>query len=432
MAKILFVCGLAVWMFGAVGAPGVAEWPRFRGPNGNGIADDARVPVQWTESGILWKTAIPGAGNSSPIVSGGRVFLQSASADGTSRFLLCLDTSTGRVLWSRTSPGSRAPMHARNTLASSTPATDGRRVYALFWDGAKLSLGAFDFSGTHLWTRDLGVFNSQHGAGASPIVVGDKVILYNDQDTSSLLVAVRAATGEIAWSTPRKPFVACYSSPFLLERPGEAAQLVVGSTTGISGYDPDTGRERWNWNWAFHGKPLRTVASPVYGGDHIFLTSGDGGGDRHMVAVKIEGKGESVKTSLAWESRRTFPYVPTMLTWGGHLYWVSDLGIAGCNMLQTGETVWTERLGGNFTASPVLAAGRIYATSEEGEIHVFSAAPRFRSLATNSIGELVRASPAISNGRIFIRGSDHLFCIGEPAAVRSPETTQHEGLEGRE
>jgi outer membrane protein assembly factor BamB len=400
-----------------------ADWPRFRGPNGSGIADGAPVPAQWDESGILWKTAIPGQGNSSPIVWGSRVFLQSSSEDGASRFLLCVDAATGRILWSRATPGSRAPTHARNTLASSTPATDGERVYALFWDGTRLSLAAYDFNGSPLWTRDLGPFDGQHGAGVSPIVYRDKVILCNDQDTSSLLVAVRAASGEVAWSTPRRSFVACYSSPFLMERPGDAVNLVVGSTAGISGYDPDTGSERWHWNWQFHGKPLRTVASPVYGGDHLFLTSGDGGGDRHMVAVKLEGRGTTFKTSLAWESHRTFPYVPTMLTWGEHLYWVSDLGIAGCSILRTGESVWTERLGGNFTASPVIAAGRIYAASEDGEIHVLGATPQFRRLAVNSMGEMVRASPAISGGRIFIRGSSHLFCIGAPRGVNSQETT---------
>jgi outer membrane protein assembly factor BamB len=417
MRRSLFLLALVASMCGGLMGLGEANWPRFRGPNGTGIADDQQVPVQWSENGILWKTPIPGAGNSSPVVWGHRVFVQSASVDGDNRLLLCVDGSSGKILWSRSSPGARAAMHARNTLASSTPATDGKRVYALFWNGAELALSAFDMDGDSLWTRNLGTFSGQHGAGASPIVFNDKVILYNDQDGAALLIALSAATGEILWSTPRQSLVACYSSPFLLERPGEPAHLIVGNTIGITGYDPENGRARWNWAWTFPGKPLRTVASPIFGDNYIFLTSGDGGGDRHMVAVKLEGKGKNLKASLAWESRRTFPYVPTMLAWGQHLFWVSDMGIAGCNVARTGESVWNQRLRGNFTASPVLAGGRIYAANEDGDVYVFAAASQFRLLATNFIGELVRASPAISGGRIFIRGQEHLFCVGEERPV---------------
>jgi outer membrane protein assembly factor BamB len=269
-------------------------------------------------------------------------------------------------------------------------------------------------SGNPVWNRDLGTFSSQHGAGASPIVYGDKVFLAYDQDPSSVLLALRSGTGEVLWQTSRQAFVACYSSPFILETPGDKAQLIVASTAGISGYDPEAGRILWNWPWVFHGKPLRTVASPVFADGFVFANSGDGGGDRHTVAIQLSGKGASTQARLVWESTRTFPYVPTMLTWEGHLYWVSDLGIAACHELRTGKNIWTERLGGNFTASPVLIGGKIYAVNEDGDTFVFAASPAFKLLAKNSIGELVRATPAAANNRLFIRGQNHLFCIARP------------------
>src|SRR5213594_2111030 len=230
------------------------DWPRFRGPNGTGISHDTRVPVEWNEKGgILWKSAIPGSGNSSPVIWGDRIFLQSALTDGKERLLLCLNAADGRTLWTKSAPGSKVPINPRNTLASSTPATDGKRVYAAFWDGARVTLSAYNMSGSPVWNRDVGTFSSQHGAGASPIVYGDKVFLAYDQDPSSVLLALRSGTGEVLWQTPRPAFVACYSSPFILETPGEKAQLIVESTAGISGYDPEGGRILWNWPWAFHG-----------------------------------------------------------------------------------------------------------------------------------------------------------------------------------
>ena len=203
LGAVLSACFIADYVSRAA----AENWPRFRGPNGSGISRDSRVPVEWNESaGLLWKSAIPGFGNSSPVVWGNRLFVQSASADGKERWLLCLDASEGRILWTRSLPGSKAPINPRNTLASSTPATDGRQVYAAFWDGTRVALSAYDMSGNLTWTRDLGTFTSQHGAGASPIVYKDRVIIAFDQDPSSTLLALRGGTGEILWQKPRKAF----------------------------------------------------------------------------------------------------------------------------------------------------------------------------------------------------------------------------------
>jgi outer membrane protein assembly factor BamB len=399
-----------------------SPWPRFRGPNGEGIAADRDIPVQWTDKeGVLWKTAIPGLGNSSPIVWGDRIFLQSATQDGRERLLLCLNVADGKILWSRSLPGSRAHINPKNSLASSTPATDGQRIYTLFWDGTKVFVHAFDFQGKHLWSRDLGRFTSQHGPGTSPIVYEDKVFIANDQDGAAAVYALDARDGKVVWQAPRPAFRACYSVPFVLERPGHPAELIVASTAGITGYNPRTGGENWKYSWSFTGMALRTVACPLYTGGLVFANSGDGSGARHLIAVKAGGTGDVTPTNLAWEwkKNRPFPYVPTLLSYGEHLYFVNDRGEAGCAVARSGDLVWTEHLCDAVTASPVLIDGKIYAISEDGVVYVFQAAPSFKLLAKNLLGEPVSATPAVADNRLFIRTKAHLLCIGKPSEKRA-------------
>jgi outer membrane protein assembly factor BamB len=412
--------GLALFLFlcGAVSDGRLAaDWPRFRGPNGTGVASDKDIPIQWGEQdGVLWKIPLPGLGNSSPVVWRERLFVQSATPDGKERLLLCLGVTDGKMLWSRSVPGSQAKMHVKNTLASSTPAVDGERVYAVFWDGNHLGMVAYDLEGNLVWSRDLGAFTSQHGAGTSPMVHDDKVFLANDQDGTASLLALEARTGKTVWQVPRRAFRACYSTPFLLEQPGAPAELIVASTAGLTSYNPQNGTEHWHCNWNFAGMPLRTVGSPIYSNGRILVTSGDGGGSRHMMAVKVGGKGDVSATHIAWEHNRSCPYVPCLLTVGEYLYSVNDRGIAGCNVAKTGETVWSERLGGTMTSSPVLIDGKVYVASEEGHVYVFESAPSFRLLARNPVGEQVVATPAVADNRLFIRGASHLFCIGKTPA----------------
>lgn len=390
-------------------------WPRFRGPNGTGIAPDQSVPVRWTaQEGVLWKAALPGAGNSSPVVWGKRLFLQTATSDA--RQLLCLDVKDGRLLWKKTVPGAVTWKHPRNSFASSTPATDGQRVYALFWDGEKTLLAAYTADGKPVWQFDLGTFTSQHGPGTSPIVYGGKVFLANDQDGASELVALDSETGKLAWRAKRQAFRACYSTPLVLDCGKDKTELIVASSAGVTSYDPQSGRENWWWTWHFDGMALRTVASPVAGDGLIFASSGDGSGARHTVAIKTGGKGDVTKTHLAWERKRDFPYVPSLLLVEGLLFAVHDRGIASCRIARTGKNVWEERLGYAVTSSPVLVGGKIYVVSEKGDVFVFGATRKFKLLARNSVGESVFATPAVADNRLFIRGAKHLWCIGGPAA----------------
>jgi outer membrane protein assembly factor BamB len=410
---ILTLCASFLFLIFLAGPPALGEnWPRFRGPNGTGISKDKGVPVQWNErEGILWRIALPGVGHSSPVVWGDRIFLQSATA--TERMLDCVQAHDGKLLWTRTAPGAKAHTHPKNSLASSTPATDGKRVYAVFWDGQKVTLHAYDLDGKSLWQRDFGGFKSQHGVGISPVIFEDRVILANDQDGSAVLLAFDAETGKPAWEAPRKPFRACYSTPFILRREGEAPELIVASTAGLTGYEPHTGKEIWSWSWKFDGMALRTVGSPIYSQGLILATSGDGSGARHMVAIKPGGGRAGNKPELAWQYKKNFPYVPSLLAWGDHVYYVNDSGIAACHVIKTGEEVWRQPLRCSVSASPVLIDGKIYVISEQGEVIVFEASPTFKELGRSTLGEDVTASPAVADNRLFIRSHEHLFCIGK-------------------
>jgi outer membrane protein assembly factor BamB len=393
-----------------------SDWPRYRGPNGTGAVTGQDIPLHWSEKdGIVWKVAVPGQGHSCPIVYGEKLFIQSASTDGRERFLLCLATQDGKQLWQRSIAGQKSRTHDKNSLASSTPATDGKRVYAYFWDGRETAVHAFDMDGNPLWHYGLGGFISQHGPGASPIVHENRVIVLNDQDGASRVVALDAGTGGLAWEAPRRPFRACYSTPCLLEKAGEPIQLIVASTAGLTAYDPATGIIHWDYKWSFDGMPLRTVASPLCGDGLVFATGGEGpGGARDAIAIRSGGKGDVTASALVWRQRRSVPYVPTMLLFDNHLYFVNDQGLAGCVVAATGEMVWTERLGGTVTASPILVDGKILSINSEGTVSIFAAEPRFRLLGKNTMGEAVSATPAVAGHRLYVRGENHLFCIGKP------------------
>jgi outer membrane protein assembly factor BamB len=398
-------------------AAAAANWPRFRGPNGTGDTPDADIPVKWTDKDVAWKVPLPGLGNSSPVIWGDRLFIQSASPDGKDRYLLCLSTADGKEVWRRSVPGAKAKMHQKNTWASSTPTTDGERVYAYFWDGESVSLRAFDIKGEPAWTYAIGHFSSDHGAGASPMVHDGKVFLLNDQGEGASLLAIDAKTGKRAWEAKREHYEnrACYSTPFVLTRKDEGTEIVAASTTGVTGYDPADGAKVWQYDWSFAGRPLRTVASPLLSeGGLILVNSGDGGGDRATVAIRPGGK-NGVAPKMLWDSKKPkyMPYVPCFLSRGDYIYWVSDTGFAGCTAAATGAQVWYERIGEPFTASPLLVGDKVYAADEGGSVHVFAAEPKFKLLAKNSVGEGVMATPAIADGKMYVRGKTMLYCIAK-------------------
>ncbi len=423
---------------GLTSAALAGNWDRFRGPNGTGAVDDKDVPLTFgVKENVLWKMPLAGTGNSSPIIWDKRLFMQSASKDGKRRTLHCLDATSGQTLWEKSIPGVTAQIRADSSLASSTPTTDGEAVYIMFWDGKDVIAAAYDFMGGKLWSKNLGLFISQHGPGASPILYKDKLILANDMDSyieqkdksrkpvpidhPSLLVALNKKTGEIAWETPRVAERACYSAPFLLKQPGLAEpELVVVSTTAITGYNLDTGSAKWeakDWQKASKKPLLRTVASAALSSDGVLIAcSGDGSGDRFSAALALPGVGKTDVPRRLWESSKNeFPYVPCPLAHGGHFYCVNDSGWAGCYDVRTGKQLWYERLAEEkFYASPLLIDGKIYAASDSGDVYVFAAEAKYRLLARNDLGgERIRATPAVANGRLYVRGERNLFCIGK-------------------
>ncbi|QDU20864.1 outer membrane protein assembly factor BamB family protein [Urbifossiella limnaea] len=391
-----------------------ADWARFRGPNGTGVAAgklpdiDAKAP--------LWKVAVPGEGISSPIVVGGKVFVQSGAKDGSKRMLTCLDAVTGKTEWTKDVPGHAAKKHAKNSYASGTPASDGKHVYCAWWDGDAMTLAAYDFAGNEKWTASLGSYISDHGAGHSPMV-HDGVVYLNADGSKDLgghatLVAYDAATGQKKWAVERPAHRASFSTPFVWERPGKRTELVVGTTTEITGYDPATGKANWTHpiEWGGAKMKLRVVGSPVASGGLIVCPSGDGGGSRYMLAVDPNG-GSPKKV---WDSKNSgVPYVPCLLEKNGLLFWVADNGVVACADAKSGTKLWEDRpTTKEVLSSPIMAGSEILAIVTTGEFFVLKAEREYELVRRGSIGEPVSASPALADGRLYVRGATHLFCFG--------------------
>jgi outer membrane protein assembly factor BamB len=410
----------------AVSSAHADNWERFRGPNGSGISNDKNIPLKFNATdGVLWKSRIPGDGNSSPIVWGDRLFVHYASLDGAERFLLCIDAITGKQLWERSIPGTKAKIRTDSSLASATPTTDGEAVFVPFWNGEDIIMLAYNFKGDKLWERNLGQFVSQHGAGASPILYKDLVIFSMDKDAHydtvkkgklvpdpATLYALDKKTGKTVWEKPREALRACYSVPFILERPGSVPELVVTSTTAITSYDPASGKANWNWQWTFPGSPLRTIAATAYA-DGVLAAFSGADGNRFAVGIDLTGQDKGTVPKQVWQDKKHFPYVTSPIAKGEHIYFVNDVGFAGCFHARTGKEMWYQRLSGNVYASPIMIDGKIYAATDAGDVYVIAAATTFKQLARNNIGERIRATPAVADGRLYIRGQDHLFCIGK-------------------
>jgi outer membrane protein assembly factor BamB len=389
-----------------------ADWPRFRGPNGLGTAEGPLPEID--PKAPLWKVKLPGKSSGSPIVVGGKVYAQSASVDGKTRLLICLSAADGKEQWTKELPGDNSAKkpNAKNSLASGTPACDGERLYCSWWDGSAVSLAAYDLTGKELWQASLGGYVSQHGPGFSPMVHDGLVFVNVDDDERAELVAFDARTGQKKWFAPRKHVRACYSTPFLLQRPGKPVELLLGTTTAITAYDPATGKVNWEYAiaWPKGQMPLRVVGHPVYAAGLLVTYCGDGGGSRYMIAIDPERK----TPAKVWELKKETPYVPCVLVKDERLFWIHDKGLATCAEARTGKSLWAERVfDGDVTASPVLVGDKIVMISEKGEVAVLKADKEFDEPTKVSLGENVYASPAVADGKLFVRGTTHLFCFGK-------------------
>lgn len=396
-------------------APAAAaqEWTRFRGPNGAGQSEATTIPTTWSEGDVLWKSSLPGKGCSSPVLWGDKVFLTSAQPTDGTRHVLCLSADDGRLLWKRDYPSSTHQIHQLNTLASSTPTVDEKRVYCAWSTPEEFSLVALDHDGSPAWKANLGPFVSMHGFGTSPILFGDLVIITNDQDADSFLIAVDRASGATRWKVDRRHIPlqnACYATPCVYTPPEGPAELIVCSRAhGMTSIDPLSGKTIWE-------TPVlerRAVSSPIVAGGLIFATCGEGSGNNNVVAVKPYGDGG--QPQLAYQlDRTTASYVPTLVAKDELVFLWGDKGIVTCIDASSGTIHWRKRVGGNYFGSPVRVGNRIFCMSAEGDVVTLAASEKYELLGRSPLGESSSATPAVAGGRMFLRTESHLMAVGKP------------------
>lgn len=383
------------------------NWPNWRGPHEDGISSEKNLPTEWSpESGIRWKTLIEGKGHSSPIVWNDAIFLTSAIKEADSRLLWKLDRPTGSIVWRKeVLKAPLEPIHPLNSYASSTPATDGERVYVSFLDRSEMYVAAFDFNGDRIWENRPGAFASKHGFCSSPVIYKDRLIVNGDHDGESYLCTLDRRTGKVVWKVPRAGKTRSYSVPRVITIEGKD-QIVLTGSHATSGFDADTGK----LIWTVDGPSEQMVASILHQDDLIFAMGGFP--ERHLLAIRKGGTGQITSSHVVWRSHRAVPYVPSAILYGGFLHVVSDDGMYTCYEPESGRLLQQKRVGTHVSASIVGGDGHLFITDDEGRTTVLKNNAKFEIVAKNGIGEGVFTSPAISQQTIFIRGEKHLFAIG--------------------
>ena len=424
---LFFVAAVVAGLASVPSSMGSDHWPCFRGPSRQGDALTSVLPSRWSETeGVKWKAAIPGEGHSSPIVWGDDVFVTTATDDGRSCRVLCLDAATGVVKWNtevfRQETGRK---ESRNTYATPTPCTDGERVYAVFGGGG---MAAVDFSGKVVWTFQEFRFYSRHGLGASPVLEDGRLVMPWDWSTDpaqegsdqervgwqlpwnrSYVFALDAATGTLAWKTMRGSSRIAHITPNVWVDETGRKQVVSGAGDVLQGFDLQGGALIWTAKNDGEG-----VTPSVLIADGIAIQANGYGGADSVRAFKLAGaSGDISESHFAWEQDKNPPKLPSMIYAAPNVYCLTEAGMAWCADAKTGDVHYRERLGGTFAASPIVADGVIYATADDGVTHLVAATPTFKVLGSNPLGEKVQASPAVAHNRLYIRGQNHLFCIGQ-------------------
>jgi outer membrane protein assembly factor BamB len=385
---------------------GAEDWPSFRGPTGQGHSTETGLPLAWSETrNVVWKAPLAGLGWSSPVVAAGRVWLTSAvEENGVSLRAMAFDVQNGRVVVDVEvfRLRGRAAINPKNSRASPTPVVEADRVYVHF--GAE-GTAALSTEGRVLWTARF-PYESQHGGGGSPVVVGDLLVFNCDGSDQAFVVALDKHTGKVRWKANRRhPADQAYTTPLVI-RVGDRDQIVSAGAYRAAAYDPATGREIWRVGY---GDGFSNVPRPVFAHGLVYIATGFQ--QPTLIAVRPDGTGDLTRSQVVWKLARGVPFTPSPLIVGNELYLVNDNGIASCVDARTGLVYWQQRLGGAFSASPVYADGRIYFLSEEGVTTVVAPGRSFRGLATSALEGSVLASMAVSGGSIFIRSSTHLYRI---------------------
>lgn len=454
LRRISTLALLIVLTAGAAMTAQAQNWPSFRGSNASGVADGKATPTTWDAAkgtNILWKTPIPGLAHASPVVWGDKVFVTTAvSSKGGEYFrhglygdvdmdkdtsphswhVYALDKRTGKIVWDRVAHQGvpRIKRHIKATHASSTPVTDGKYVVAFF--GSE-GLFCYDLNGKLIWKKDLGLLDAgwfydpdyQWGTASSPIIYKNMVIVQCDVQKNSFIAAYDLKDGKQLWMTPREE-IPSWGTPTIYEGPARV-ELITNATRAARAYDPMTGKELWRMT----GNPEVTATTPITGHGLIFICNSYRP-NQPIYAIRPGATGdislkpnETTNQHVAWSMQRGGTYMPSPLIYGEYLYTCANQGVMACYNPKTGERLYQQRIGdkgGSYSASPVAADGKIYLSSEDGEIFVVKAGAKYELLATNQMGEVLMATPAISDGMIFVRGRNNVFAVadrgGAPAA----------------
>lgn len=393
-------------------------WQRFRGPNGSGVIANCDVPLPWSSDDVAWEVSLPGIGNASPIVSGDVAFISSADPASGQQHLHAVDIATGQTKWHNTYQSRKFPIHARSSFASSTPCVNDTALFFCWANPDSLMLVALRHDGSELWRKDLGTYVSQHGFGGSPVLFGQTLVLVNSQDAEDLPAGVAAGqsrvsafdstTGELLWETPRTTTRVCYGSPTLFTDPAAGPALLFSNTgDGLYALSLQTGSVLWSQK-VFS---KRCVSSPLVVGDLAIGTEGEGGGGNKLVAISI-----SPPQTVRFQVDRAAAYVPTPVVLGNLLFQWGDTGIVSCLKLPTGEVLWSKRIGGNVSSSPVIAGDKLMGIAEDGTVTILSATSEFREHGKVSLDEVCRATPALSEQFILLRTQSRLICVVSPTA----------------
>ena len=383
------------------------NWSRFRGDNGNGVSDLKGIPSTWNDNDYAWKIELPHVGHSSPIIWEKMLFVTSATEGGGERFVHCLDADSGLERWQASIKMNESKKHQKNSWASSTPCTDGIRVYVLFADDTRLLVVAWNFDGQEIWRRDLGAYNSEHGLGTSPILQEGLLIIPNDQVGPSSLIALQAETGEPVWQSERLPGATSYSTPLIVSNGHGGSQIIcLSASSGVSGVDLLTGKV----NWQTPKLPHRTVASPVASDGLIFMVCGEGGSGKYFAAVQTD-PAVSAESRIVFERKTTLPYVPCPVVHNGMLFLWGDKGILVCLEPPTGKEIWSRRIDGGFSGSPICIGDRLFCLTEDGEVVVVRASDHFEELGRTALGDGSHSTPAVANGHLYLRTFRHLMAL---------------------
>jgi outer membrane protein assembly factor BamB len=426
----------AVWCSGITVAEeamtGPADWPRWRGAGGAGAGGSQRFPHQWSDKDWAWTVSLSGQGHASPVVWRQRIYTASAEEAAAKRFVSCHATADGRLLWQREIPGPIEPHHAQNSSASGSVTVDGAAVYWLWATKDQLRCEAYSHDGQPLWHADLGPYASEHGFGCSAAVWRDRLIIPIEHDGPSAIVALDTKSGREQWRLPRVTARTAYSTPLVIEssdptRSGDALVVLASMAHGLTGVDPATGRVLWERKCF----PKRTVSSPVMAGSLVLGTCGEGGGDNTLVAVRPaavataernepDATGKPPEPAIAYQlDRSVAPYVPTPVCSGERLYLWGDRGVVTCVKASDGTVLWRGRVGGIFSASPIVVGGTVINVSAEGEVVVIADGEAFEVLGRTQLGEACRATPAVAGGRMFFRSVGRLHALDATSADAS-------------